>query len=135
MHLLHIVNFPLLVGLPGNLSVYQCIYFIHECSSVRLTMFQVTSAYTNASTLYSESSSVRLTMCSRLLSAYTNASTLYSESSSVRWTMFQVYFTSAYTNASTLYTEGSSVRWTMFQVTSSYIPRHLLYTVNVPLLG
>ena len=62
-------------------------------------MFQVTLAYTNASTLYSECSSVRWTKF-QVTSAYTaNASTLYSESSSVRWTMFQV--TSAYTNAST----------------------------------
>ena len=50
-------------------------------------MFQVTSAYTNASTLYSESSSVRLTMF-QVTSAYTNASTLYSESSSVRLTKY-----------------------------------------------
>ena len=123
---------------PDYLRVYHCIY-----------VFQVTSAYTNASTLYTN---VPLLdgLCSRLpqripmhlrytltvpevrftmfqvTSAYTNASTLYSESSSVRWTMFQV--TSAYTNASTLYSESSSVRLTKFQVTSSYTNASTLYS-------
>ena len=81
----------------------------------RWTMFQVTSAYTNASTLYSECSSVGWTMF-QVTSAYTNACTLYTECSSVRWTMFHV--TSAYTNASTLYSECSSVR-------VDYVPGYL----------
>ena len=84
--------------------------------------------------IYSECTSVIDGLEFRVTSAYTNASSLYGECTSFSWTIFRV--TSAYTKASTLYGECTSVSWIDYiQGIPQRIPMHLLYTVNVPLLA
>ena len=71
-----------------------------------------------------------------ITSAYTNASTLYGECTSVSWTIFRVI--SAYTLQCIYFIYTVNVprlAGLEFRITSAYIPMHLLYTVNVPLLA
>ena len=105
---------------PDYLRVYHCIY-----------VFQVTSAYTNASTLYTN---VPLLdgLCSRLPQRIPMHLRYTLTVPQVRLTMFQV--TSAYTNASTLYTNVPLLDGLCSRLPQP-IPMHLLHTVNVPSLG
>ena len=85
MHLLYTVNVPIIAYysvdyIQGYLSVYQCnlLYTVNVPQRYRWTIFRVTSAYTNASTLYGECTYYRWTIF-RVTSAYIIASTLYGE--------------------------------------------------------
>ena len=71
----------------------------------------------------------------RVTSAYTNASTLYGECTYYSGTIFRV--TSAYTIASSLYGElmHLAIIAGLYSGLPQRIPMHLLYTVNAPIIA
>ena len=103
------MNAPIITGLYSGLPQRIPMHLLYTVNapSYSWTIFRVTSAYTNASTLYGECTYYSGTII-RVTSAYTIASSLYGE------LMHLAIIAGLY--------PGLPQR----------IPMHLLYTVNVP---
>ena len=114
----------------------QCIYIYSECTSVIAGLeFRVTSAHTNASTLYGECNLPLLAGLYSGLPQRIPKNLLYTVNVPLLAgsTIFRV--TSAYTNASTLYGECTYNSWTIFRVISAYTNASILYSVNAPIIA
>ena len=133
MHLLYTVNAPIIAGLYSGLPQripMHLLYTVNAPSYYSWTIFRVTSAYTNASTLYGE--------CTYgIAGLYSGVITSMHQRYTVKASIIAGLYSGLPQRIPMhlLYTVNAPIITGLYSGLPQRIPMHLLYTVNAPIIA